>query len=267
MEYIELSTISGIFIAGLLTFLAPCTLPLIPGYISILSGLEETGPDSKPDAYRIYKGALFFVLGFNVAFVLVGMLGFWIVRYIPNFKEIFTSAAGLLIVIMGLLLLIPSLTQLYFRDGRRLFGKGAHEIPLLRALSNTYKFQIGHDARKLPFTLGFTFALGWSPCVGPLLGLAFTAVAVSESMLSGFILLQAFSLGLSIPFLLTALFTKKAMYLISKSRKLSQALSIFGAFVLIGLGSIMFLNRFNQFNALMFDLLDFINYTAILQYL
>lgn len=176
------------FVAGVASFLSPCVLPLIPGYISMMSGLslEELSADSDPQTLtqKVGIASILFVIGFSVVFTLMGAfasgLGSPLAAHLPIFKK----AAGVLIVLFGLHAsgLLP-LRWLYYQK----------QIPLNR-------FSAGWLGS---FLMGLAFAVGWIPCVGPILT-AILALATTEgTAFRGMGLLLAYSLGIGIPFILT----------------------------------------------------------------
>ena len=188
-------TISS-FVAGVLTFFAPCTLPLVPAFLGIISGskINDLRDPEKLKIVRwsIFKNAIGYVIGFSIIFVLFGAV-FSFLGMALLFKELIGRIGGMFIIAFGLVLLgwlnIPGLNS-----GRHITVPGLfNKVSLFNS-----------------FLLGAVFAVGWSPCVGPLLGSVLLLASTSGTVWEGIFLLVMFSVGLGIPFLLTALLIGKA---------------------------------------------------------
>ncbi len=186
-------------IGGLISFLSPCVLPLVPAYLCFIAGtsLEElTREDAqgKPLAsegltQRVALGAVGFVLGFTTIFVALGASASAINPLIVQHKDILSRIAGGIIIVFGLHYM--GLFRLAFLDREARFhiaGSGEGErSPLMQFAS--------------PYLLGLAFAFGWTPCIGPILATILTIAAAQESLTAGLSLLTVYSLGLCIPFL------------------------------------------------------------------
>ncbi len=185
------------FIAGVLTFFAPCTLPLVPAFLGIISGVKGSGPflsegDLTPYRWRIFKNAVFYVLGFSLVFISFGV-AFSYLGTLFVIRELLEKIGGLFIIAFGLVFL------------------GLLDIPWLNsgkqiAVPRLFR----HVSLANSFLLGAIFALGWSPCVGPLLGSILLLSSTSGTVLEGTFLLVIFSIGLGLPFLITSLLIGKA---------------------------------------------------------
>ncbi len=189
-------------IGGLISFLSPCVLPLVPAYLCFIAGtsLEElTREDAqgKPLAsegltQRVALGAVGFVLGFTTIFVALGASASAINPLIVQHKDILSRIAGGIIIVFGLHYM--GLFRLAFLDREARFhiaGSGEGErSPLMQFAS--------------PYLLGLAFAFGWTPCIGPILATILTIAAAQESLTAGVSLLTVYSLGLGIPFLAAA---------------------------------------------------------------
>lgn len=206
------------FTAGLVSFLAPCVLPLIPGYLAYLSGTSLD--QSSSQRWKIFLNSVFFVLGFSLVFASLGVLLNTLLEKIAYDVLIWLSRlGGLVIIFFGLYLI--GLIKLDFLNKEY---KLRVTIPLPRYLSS--------------FIFGAAFAAGWTPCVGAVLG-AILGLATSSPG-SAFTLLLAYSLGFGLPFLLVGLFASEASVLISKlGPSLLWINRIFGA-VLIVFGILIF---------------------------
>jgi cytochrome c-type biogenesis protein len=228
------------FIAGVFTFFAPCTLPLVPAFLGIISG---AGPESLSNQSeislvrrRIFFNAVFYVLGFSLIFITFGV-AFSYIGTILFIREILENIGGLFVIAFGLFLLglikIPGLDS----------EKKIHVSRLFRNVSWLNSFLIGS-----------LFALGWSPCVGPLLGSVLLLATSSGTVLQGTFLLIVFSFGLAIPFLLTAFFIGKAFRIFSKWDKIISAVNRVAGLFLVIIGFLMISGKFTLIHA------SFINY-------
>lgn len=179
----------GAFIAGLISFLSPCVLPLIPGYISFISGAslkELTGPETIKEARKkAVINSIFFVLGFSVVFISLGASATAIGKLLVLYKRPLSIIAGIIIIILGLHM------------------TGIIRIP---ALYSEKRIQINTKPLNFlgAFVIGIAFAFGWTPCIGPILAGILTVAAAQETVWRGILLLSMYSLGLAIPFLITA---------------------------------------------------------------
>jgi len=257
------------FIAGLLTFLAPCMLPLVPAYLSFISGASAAdlrNPEKAPGAwFKVFLNGLFYVLGFSVVFIILGSLfGLGGAAFL-QYRPLITRFGGALVIFFGLFLMLPALNVLL--GGKIPFSY----IPLFnffardRQLSVGKKFKPGSPLSS--FLLGVTFAFGWTPCVGPILATILTFAASSATVGKGALLLVVFSAGLAIPFLLVALAIGWSLKHLAKAGKYLNWVSIVGGLFLILLGIFMVTDNFALWIAYFFQLFDFINYEALLEYL
>lgn len=206
------------FLAGILTFLSPCILPLIPPYMSYISGVSiaELGAQNR---LMIFWRALFFVCGFSLIFILLGisfnsLLGRFLSNPITNY------IAGGIIIIFGLHFLGIFRLNILYATKRLNIAKFAESSAILRLFA--------------PFILGIGFALGWSPCVGPILA---SIIALNSiSIHSGIYLLIIYALGLGVPFLLTALLIERIFRVFERFRRYYRAIEIASGILLILIG-------------------------------
>jgi cytochrome c-type biogenesis protein len=243
----EFFLIPAAFLAGVLMFLAPCTLPIVPGYLAFIAGVAP-GQENRSRG-RIVKNAVWFVLGFSVIFVLQGTFAGYIGAALLPWRDIVGRVAGVIIILFGLTML------------------GFFQLPIL---SKTFAIRAPKFLTLgLPLTsafIGILFALGWSPCIGPILG-TILLVASSKSALSGAILLAVFSLGLGLPFLLSAIFIDKIGGLTSSMSRFTTIFSYIGAAVLIGIGVLMLTGQMGLLISYGFGMFDAAGYQNLLQYL
>lgn len=206
------------FLAGILTFLSPCILPLIPPYMSYISGVSiaELGAQNR---LMIFWRALFFVCGFSLIFILLGisfnsLLGRFLSNPITNY------IAGGIIIIFGLHFLGIFRLNILYATKRLNIAKFAESSAILRLFA--------------PFILGIGFALGWSPCVGPILA---SIIALNSiSIHSGIYLLIIYALGLGVPFLLTALLIERIFRVFECFKRYYRAIEIASGILLIIIG-------------------------------
>lgn len=211
------------FIAGLVSFLAPCVLPIIPGFLAYLAG---SSPEDTSKRRVIFINSVFFVLGFSLVFALLGVLLNTILERVAYDVQIWLSRiGGLLIIFFGLYLV--GLIRIPFLEREHKFG--------VRSKSGS--------RYATSFLFGLAFAAGWTPCVGPALGVIL-GLATSQPG-SAFILLLSYALGLGIPFLIVGLFTAQASAFISAHIKGLNVIKIIFGVILLVLGVLVFTQQLN----------------------
>ncbi len=213
--------IPAAFLAGILMFLAPCTLPLVPGYLAFISGVPD-GIGEKGTRSRVMRNAIAYVLGFSIIFILLGVFAGYVGAVLGPWRDTLGRAAGAIIILFGLTML------------------GLFRIPFLGAERHIRipKFlTLGHPQSS--FLIGVLFAVGWSPCIGPILGTILLFASTSATALQGALLLAVFSAGLGLPFLLTALLITRVQGIFVKLTAVAQVLSFAGGLLLIFLGILM----------------------------
>jgi cytochrome c-type biogenesis protein len=212
--------------AGVVSFLSPCVLPLVPGYLAFISASPDIGPDGAPQvpvsqlAYR----AVAFIGGFSLVFILLGASATQLGQLVNAQGPLFARLAGLLIIIFGLHMM------------------GVVRIPILyrekRFSSSTPPRSFGGAA-----AVGAAFAFGWTPCIGPILGGILALAAVQNSMWEGVRLLSAYSVGLGLPFLVAALFAGYLMRFLLRFRRFYRGVEIAGGALLMGVGLLIMTGR------------------------
>ena len=177
----------GAFLGGLLSFVSPCVLPLVPPYLCFLGGVtfEQLEQPGAAAARRVFAGALAFVLGFATVFVAMGLGASAIGQAIARYFDILSIVAGAVVIVFGLHLLGVFRIGLLFREAR--FHVGGRSATIASA-----------------YLVGLAFAFGWSPCVGPILAPILTLAGAKESMAEGGALLGVYALGMGVPFLAAA---------------------------------------------------------------
>ncbi|ADP95849.1 membrane protein containing cytochrome c assembly protein, transmembrane region domain [Marinobacter adhaerens HP15] len=213
------------FFGGLVSFFSPCTLPLVPGYLSVVTGGTVTDRSSRLQSLWL---SICFVLGFSVVFIAFGasasLLGQWLMAY----RQEANLVAGILIVLMGLFMLgwwsMPAL-QRDWRFGQTLEG----------------------GRPTAAFLLGLAFAVGWTPCIGPILGAILALSSTHANAETGMLYLAVYSLGLAIPFLATALFIEHFRARVRWMSRWSQSLRILAGLVLVVMGVMVLTGQMTRF--------------------
>ncbi len=243
------------FFAGLLTFLAPCTLPLVPAYLTFVGGtsvkdLSDKEKEKKARA-KVFLNGLFFVLGFSAVFIILGLFAGTVGGFIHSGRLWFARIGGVLIIIFGLSMLnIVKIPQLLSEKKFSINANSKHR--------GTYGFS---------FFLGAIFGSGWTPCVGPILGSILVIAGASATAGSGAILLAVFSLGLAIPFLLIALGIGRSQKFIDKYADKLGFVTKIGGLLIIGLGILLLTDKMYFLVTYGYKFLEFINYDRLLNYL
>ncbi|HYL83807.1 MAG TPA: cytochrome c biogenesis protein CcdA [Candidatus Angelobacter sp.] len=278
------------FGAGLVSFLSPCVLPLVPGYISMLSGIgmEQLRQGEVPRS-GLFSSALAFVTGFSVVFISFGATASAVGSFLTEKKHLLVPIAGALILLFGLHLLgllIKLSVRMGIALGSLLVVLGA--ISLLRHAPLVGEFgalqffslsligflgpalarwlnrdvhlrsSVGQPGAWSGFLLGFAFAFGWTPCIGPILSAILIYAGSTKSVGRGVLLLAVYSAGLAIPFLLTALGISRFMVFYKNFRKYLHAVELFSGALLLFIGGLVFVNKLTW----LASKLDFLN-TAV----
>jgi cytochrome c-type biogenesis protein len=222
------------FIAGFISFLSPCVLPLVPGYVSIISGasVENLKHQSARLMRSVMLNSVFFILGFSIVFISLGAVASSFGQIVAQHFSFFSKFAGLLLIGFGVHMtgLLPF--KFLYADKRPHGISGGH-IPF-RA-----------------FLVGFSFGFGWSPCIGPILTAILTFAAAEDTIRKGIALLAIYSLGLAIPFLLTSCAIDRFLVFYSRFRRHLRALEIFSGAVMIAAGVLVFTRHFTMINSWM----------------
>jgi cytochrome c-type biogenesis protein len=230
------------FVAGLISFLSPCVLPLVPGYVSLISGAgvdQLKGQDSGL-LKKVMLNSIAFVVGFSIVFITLGAISTSVGQMLAIYKAKLAVAAGVVIIVFGLHL------------------TGVFQIKALLADTRLHQLKGGSTAWGA-FVIGFAFAFGWTPCVGPILAVILGFAAAQDSVLKGILLLAIYSLGLAVPFLLTSLGIERFLKFYSRFRSHMHALEVASGVLLILLGGLLVFGRFT----LISNYLSFLNRFAL----
>jgi len=238
------------FVAGLLMFLAPCTLPLVPAYLAFISGVQEDQVKGNKEARRkILKNAIFFVLGFSVIFVSFGILAGFFGSFVGPYRALLSQIGGAFIIVFGLMMLNIIKIAPLMRD---------HKMKLPKFIKP------GHPSSA--FLIGSIFALGWTPCVGPVLASVLLIATTKATVFSGAILLLLFSAGLAVPFLLTAVLYARAGGLIARYAHISRMISVVGGLFLILIGFLLLFGNFGLTIQYGYQFMEFLGLGNLLEY-
>lgn len=268
-------SLAAAFLAGLVSFLSPCVLPLVPGYISMLSGIgmEQLRQGQQPRG-SLLSSSLSFVAGFSVVFVAFGASASVVGQFLRQNRSLLAPIAGALIILFGLHL-VGWLAKLRARLGYVLGGAlallgiiaGLRGGPLFAGLGVVHFLSLSligflgpamarwlnrdvhlRQGGNQPgigsgFLLGFAFAFGWTPCIGPILATVLALAAASDTIARGVLLLAVYSAGLAVPFLLTALGIGQFLRFYQRFRKHLHAVEVFSGALLLLVGGLVFMNR------------------------
>ena len=258
----DFSLIIPSFIAGILTFLAPCTLPLVPGYLGFISGVSAKelggGSPTRTARKKIFVNGILYVIGFTAVFMFLGTIFGLIGTALIDFRIWLTRIGGIFVIFFGLYLMhvfnLP-IFQSSILNSSRTGG--------LRRLLN----QLTPGKPSSSFLFGASFALGWTPCVGPVLGTVLILASTSGTIGTGAFLLFIFSLGLALPFLLVALLYGHAAERIQKISKYLAVVEFVGGAFLLFIGILLLTDRLGLWVSFFYNLLRGINYERLLDYL
>jgi cytochrome c-type biogenesis protein len=215
------------FVAGLVSFLSPCVLPLVPGYVSLISGVGvEELKDQEASLFRkVMLNSIAFIIGFTIVFVTLGALSTAVGQVAARYKSTLAEIAGVVIILFGLHL------------------TGILRIKALYADKRLHNVKGGSTVWGA-FVIGFAFAFGWTPCVGPILGVILGFAAAQDSVSKGIFLLTIYSLGLAVPFLLTSLGIERFLKFYGRFRRHMHAVEVGSGGLLIALGVLLVFGKF-----------------------
>jgi cytochrome c-type biogenesis protein len=230
------------FVAGLISFLSPCVLPLVPGYVSLISGVGV-------EQLKLKEGELFrkvmlnsgaFIIGFSIVFITLGAISTEVGQILAQYKSLLARIAGVVIILFGLHL------------------TGILQIKALLADTRLHGLK-GSSSAWGAFVIGFAFAFGWTPCVGPILAVVLGFAAAQDTVWKGIFLLAIYSAGLAVPFLLTSLGIERFLKFYNRFKFHMHAVEVASGVLLIGLGILLVMGRF----ALISGYFSFLNRFAL----
>ncbi|HEV7769463.1 MAG TPA: cytochrome c biogenesis protein CcdA [Solirubrobacterales bacterium] len=214
--------------AGVVSFLSPCVLPLVPGYLSAVSGVSPNELE-KVGWRRVLGPSLLFVASFSAIFILLGLTATGVGSVLQDHKELLTKISGGLIILMGVLFVSSLFVTRLNREW--------HVDALLE-----------RAGRGGPIVAGAAFAIAWTPCIGPTLGAILGAASLSGSAAHGAFLLAVYSAGLAIPFLLTAVAFSQMTTAFSVIKRHYEAIVVTGGVILIAMGVLIWTGELSQLN-------------------
>src|SRR5690242_8120893 len=197
------------FFAGVISFLSPCVLPLVPGYVSLISGagVEQLQEQNSDLLKKVMLNSIAFIIGFSIVFISLGAISTSVGQLLAMYKARLAVISGVVIIIFGLHL------------------TGIFQIKALLADTRLHQLK-GGSAAWGAFVIGFAFAFGWTPCVGPILAVILGFAAAQDSVMKGVLLLAIYSLGLAVPFLLTSLGIERFLKFYSRFRTHMHVLEV-----------------------------------------
>jgi cytochrome c-type biogenesis protein len=230
------TTLLAAFLVGFASFISPCVLPLVPGYLSSVSGVPYGDLRAGTNRRRVLLPALVFCASFTVIFVALGMTASSLGSTLSDHRELLDRVAGAVIIALGLLFVLTALVPRLAREWRP-------DALMARATAG-------------PVLAGAAFAVAWTPCIGPTLGAILSAAATSTTMGRGGLLLAVYSAGLAVPFLLSAVAFNHATRAFRWLRDRYVAVTAVSGAVLVGMGVLMLTGELATLNAEAQRLLD-----------
>ena len=222
--------------AGLISFLSPCVLPLIPGYISYISGSSINELKDKKNI--ILFPTVLFTIGFSIVFIIFGAASTFLGQILLKNSYELRILAGLIIIILSF-----------------------HIIGIINLKFLNYEKRIQTNIKKnffSPILIGMAFAFGWTPCIGPILGSILVLAATEESLIKGIILLSSYSLGLAIPFILSGYLIQKFLIFSKNFKKNINLVSKIGGIILLITGILIVTNQLQALGYYLLDVLPFL---------
>lgn len=226
-------TIIYAFLAGLLSFLSPCVLPLVPGYVSLLSGTasqtsaQTTGEAEQKTSSLLIQNSLLFILGFSVVFISLGAAASSVGQTLRAHQTLLSQISGIVVILFGLHLLGVIRIKALYADKR--------------VRTNTITAS-GAGA----FLVGFAFAFGWTPCIGPVLGTILLLAASEKTLMEGIFLLTVYSVGLAVPFLLTTLALDRFTNFYRGFRRHLHTVELISGGLMVIIGVLLLTHRFTM---------------------
>ena len=220
-------TLASLF-AGILTFISPCILPLIPVYITLVTGLSVEELDNKKNLLAVFLSSICFVLGFTTVFVFLGLSVTIVGQFFVNNMDILRVVGGIIVIIFALHLL--GIFKI------KLFYKQFSWLDKIKRTSNYFTI----------YLIGCAFAFSWTPCVDPILASILIMAATQGTVAKGTMLLLIYSLGLAIPFILTALFINRFFSVFNTLKKYYRTIEIISGTLLILMGILIISGGLNK---------------------
>lgn len=225
--FTEAVSFPAAFTAGILSFLSPCVLPLIPAYFTFITGFslkELTENRNSEIRKKVFLSTVLFVSGFSLIFILMGASASYLGGLIYNYRETIRIIGGILIILMGV-----------------------HLTGIIRIPGLDVEKRINIEKKPLHFLgiviIGMAFGAGWSPCIGPLLGSILIIAGSQETVWQGIVLLAIYSAGLALPFIIISVFINLLLIVIKKASRVLQYVNTAAGILLIIVGLILVTNK------------------------
>ena len=226
------------FLAGIISFLSPCVLPLIPGYISFINGTTLEGLEDKKKNF-IFRETLLFSVGFSIVFISLGATATMFGSLMLEYSRIFTFIVGVLIIFFSL-----------------------NMIGLLqfRLLNQELKYHFHNQITKpyMSLLVGIGFGFGWSPCIGPILGSVLALASLETTLMKGIILLSIYSIGLAIPFILSGLYITKFLVFSKKTKMHIVKIQKISGYILLVTGVLIVTGKLQTLGFYLLDWFPFL---------
>jgi len=224
------------FSAGLLSFLSPCILPLIPSYLAFITGIsleEMSAVDNRKKARKVVvSNSLLFILGFSLIFISLGASATFLGRFLAENIRWMERIGGIIVIILGLH--FAGVFRIAFLERERKIHLQEKPLGMMGTV-----------------VVGMAFGAGWTPCVGPILGAILTMAATTQSLGKGIMLLAIYSIGLGLPFLLAGVLIHKFFEYFQSIRKYFRVITVVGGVLLIGIGILLITGYFSSMSALL----------------
>ncbi len=226
-------SLTAAFLAGVASFLSPCVLPLVPGYLSVISGssVDELKSAGRADNVmgRVLFHSVLFILGFSLVFISLGASATWLGVSLRSRLPMLLRIGGVLVILFGLHMTGVLRISMLYRDAR--FRTGPEKKSASAAGS---------------MLMGLAFAFGWTPCIGPILAAILVVASTKQNIGQGIVLLATYSLGLAVPFLLTSIGLTQFMSFYRGFRKHLHTVEVISGCVLILIGTLLVTNQFTR---------------------
>jgi cytochrome c-type biogenesis protein len=232
------------FAFGLLSFISPCVLPIVPGYLSFISGVSFDEMQNEENRSIIRKRiaitSLMFILGFSVVFIALGASATAVGQFLHDQLNIISKIAGVIIIIFGIHMI--GIFKIPFLNYEKRFNTNAKPIGLFGA-----------------FLVGMAFAFGWTPCIGPILAAILAIASQQETVGNGIMLLGIYSLGLGVPFLIAGLSITLFYNVFNKLKKHLHKVEVAGGVLLVIVGALIMTNYLTVLSGYLSKWLPFLN--------
>jgi cytochrome c-type biogenesis protein len=224
------TTVVAAFAVGFISFISPCVLPLVPGYLSAVSGVSFADIEAGKSRLHVLGPALLFCLSFSVMFVALGMTATGLGSALAENRILLRKISGVLIALLGVFFVATLFVDRFNREWRP-------EVLMSRASTGG------------PIIAGLAFAIAWLPCMGPTLGAVLTAASNEQTVSQGGVLLAFYALGLAVPFMLSALAFSRVSGFFRFFRDHFRAITVASGLILIAMGVMLYTNELSTLNS------------------